>query len=306
MDINRFRQEFISYFENNIINNDAIETEVESISYNPTVTNKGHGIGFRLKNVNFGPIFYAEELMKSLNTKTIGEIAESVNKQIKSFKTINMTMQNVNALEPDDNVILTAMPKTILPTSYGLSDIEYEKHDDVGLVVFLKTEIPNSPIPMAYGHVRKLSDTDNKTEIIKRAQFNTLRHACLKAMMTGSKDPNVPPMIIIYDEYEFADYFYLVSDSILADIAKKNGFRKMYVLSNSAYSVTLIGIPATMSDEYEAAFETAFSKLVKEYRNDKNTILPVLEYNVNNNTFTKVDDNRFNDGEEISWINLKQ
>ena len=61
-----------------------------------------------------------------------------------------------------------------------------------------------------------------------------------------------------------------------------------------------------MSDEYEVAFETAFSKLVKEYRNDKNTILPVLEYNVNNNTFTKVDDNRFNDGEERSWINLKQ
>ena len=87
MDINRFRQEFISYFENNIINNDAIETEVESISYNPTITNKGHGIGFRLKNVNFGPIFYAEELIKSLNTKTIGEIAESVNEQIKSFKT---------------------------------------------------------------------------------------------------------------------------------------------------------------------------------------------------------------------------
>ena len=159
---------------------------------------------------------------------------------------------------------------------------------------------------MAYGHVRKLSDTDNKTEIIKRAQFNTLRHACLKAMMTGSKDPNVPPMIIISDEHEFADYFYLVSDSILADIAKKNGFRKMYVLSNSAYSVTLIGIPATMSNEYEVAFETAFSKLVKEYRDDKNTILPVLEYNVNNNTFAKVDDNRFNDGEERSWINLKQ
>lgn len=286
-----FQKEFIAYFENNIIGNPSVETEVENISHDTTMTNRGHGIGFRLKDVNFGPIFYAEELMKSLGERTIAEIAESVNEQIKSFKTINMTMQNVNALEPDENIILTALPLKTLTKSYSLSDVEYIKRDDIDLIVFLKTEIPNSPIPMAYGHVRKLSVTE-RAFLEKNAQINTLQHACLKGMATTSKDPNIPPMIIIYDEHEFADYFYLVCNTILDDIAKRNKFKKLYVFSNSVYSASIIGIPQSMTKEHETKFDSTLSKLIDEYYNDENTMLPVFKYNIVDHTFAKIDEDR--------------
>ena len=266
MTIDEFREELTEYFEENIINNDEKETVVVEIDHNIRRTNKGHGIVLKLKDVNFGPIFYNEELMKNLDRYSIPEIAEIMNVQATKFYDMNINHPKIDVIEPDDNIIFTAIPTSILPKNYAIDDNENYVESMLGLTVFMKTLIPDYPIPMAYGHVRKLDENDDKDYLYYKAKMNSLTKADI-AVIVATNRKDVPPMISIIDRNQFTEFFYLLYDEILTNIAKTQGLRKIYVFSESPYSATLFGIPDTMSDEDADEFErTVMIPIIMDYK----------------------------------------
>ena len=294
MDINAFKDEFINYFEEQIINGNC-ETVVESVDHDLKITNRGHGIAFKLIGANFGPIFYIEELIPSLKSETIEEIAKRINTQMFQILENNRNINRAYNLEPDENVIFTARPIADMPENYGYDGVEYVKRTDLGLYVFIKTKVPNSPISMAYGHVRKLND-EEKDEVIERAKINTLHNAVIACGTPEMKDPTIPPMILLFDQNNFADYFYLLMPDIIKLIAETHNFKKIYLFPLTAYSAQLICIQKDMPDEIVKIFnetiinkmtfdyyKTDFSVPAFEYTPENNTLIPMLRFQIDPN-----------------------
>lgn len=282
-----FKDSFISRFESDIINDDKVETVVKTIDPEIKHTNKGHGIVFVLKNSNFGPIFYLEALMQMAKRTPLKELVHDINSQISEFHKMNINIQAAHNLEPDNNVILTAVPISQLPENYGLDDVEYFKREDIGLYIFVKTEVPNSPVPMAYGHTRKLTD-DEMLNTIDLAKNNTIKHARIEGIIKKLGD-EIPPIMFVIDSNGFADYFYLVHENVLADIAAKNGFRKLYILPTDAYRATVICIPTGMSkDAEEDHYNIAVKAMIRDhYAHNEN--MPALSYDTSTTLFTRIE-----------------
>ncbi len=230
MTIDELKNKLIRYFEKNLIG--TSDTAVESIDPEFKITNKGHGIAFKIKGDNLGPVFYAEQLLPATDTQSIPEIAEIINQQINHFTQISpkINEQMTDNLEPDNNVIITAMTLSTLPENYGLSDIEYKRADDVGLIMFVKSLIPNSPIPDAYGHIRKLNEIkDDIKTIYKKAIDNTLSNARIMATNSTAPIPNMPPMMLLSDENNFADFFYLIYDDVILGFMESTKIKTLYI-----------------------------------------------------------------------------
>lgn len=287
--MNKFKNSFISCFESDIINNDEVETVVEAIDPEIKQTNKGHGIAFVLKDTNFGPIFYLETLMQMAKRTPLKELVHDINSQISEFHKMNINIQSAHNLEPDENVILTAVPIPQLAENYGLDDVEYFKREDIGLYIFVKTEVPDSPVPMAYGHTRKLTD-DEMLSTIDLAKNNTMKHAKIEGVINKISD-EIPPLMFVADTNGFADYFYLVHENVLADIAAKNNFRKLYILPTDAYHATMICIPTDMSEKAESDhYDIAVKKMILNlHYNNNDQGMPAIVYDVATTLFTKIE-----------------
>lgn len=273
-----FRQELIDYFNANIISNPDMETQVEYIENEVKLTNRGHGILFMIKDCSGGPIFYTEELMQSLTDKTIADIASILNRQASEFKamhaSLNVRMKN---LDPDDHVIVTAIPTQSLSPSYS-KDVEREQKDEIGLTVFLKTEVPNSPIPGTYMHVRKLTDNDDKKTIWDKAILNTLKYSGIEVIF-----PDPSTMFLVTDKHKFADYFYLTSTVFLSDIAKELDFITLYIFPQTAYDAIIFGVPKMLP--YTDRLKRQLINILEQY-DTQNPLISACKYDVITDTIT--------------------
>ena len=282
--IEEYKNALIDYFEKNLINDP--NCCVESIDPEFKTTNKGHGILFRLKNSHAGPLFYVEQMLNS--GKTPEESAILINQQIKMMNIPNLNPPPTR-LVPDENVIMSAVPIKILPEKYGLDDIEYKKCDDIELYVFLKTRIPNYPIPNAYGHIGKLTDksTEELNRIFESATNNTLAKARISTSISFASDGK-PDLVILTDKNGFADYFYLVFDFILCDIMTERKYKKLYIVPRSPYDAMTFAISESMNETSEKEFYDDIIKQILKMHHSSNQPVPVLSYDINTKSFTKI------------------
>lgn len=281
--IDELKNKIISYFKDNIMGRD--DTIVEDIQENFEITNKGHGIVFKIKDSNYGPIYYAEKLMDDLKNSSINELAEKINKNINNLDLYKMRADLAHSLDPDGNMIITAMPTSSIPENYGLSDTEYRQDPVTGITIFIKTLIPKSPVPNTYAHVRKL-DND---EMIKAYQFaynNTLRALDLHAVIQENGVADLPT-ILIHDANQFVDYFYLIYNNVLDKIMSDQKLKKMYILPISAYAANTICIPDDMPKWKENILTDAIQKIITDYH-DEHPIMPIVSYRKKTKKFKTV------------------
>lgn len=288
IDFEAVKKEFIECFNDTIIESGE-ETMVDCIDEELQVTNRGHGMLFRLKdNPEFAPVFYLEELLPDLQHKSLNQIIVEINDTITDLYENNIVNFKANltiSLEPDDEVIFTAVPTTMLPEGYIKEGIEMNNTNIFGLTIFMKTLIPNYPM-RAYGHVRELTDNDDKEEIRQKAYRNTMRYANIAGQKVQGPNKDFPPLINLIDLNSFADYFYLVDKTLLKFVANDDNFSKIYVFPNSVYDVTLIGIPEGFEETSE--FTTLLIKPMIENHYKENPPIGAFVYYPDEEVFSTI------------------
>ena len=281
---NEFIEAFIHNFNTYIIDND-IETKVEKIE--TIKTNNGHGIAFTLKDAPTGPILYAEELEPTLKEASFEELVHSINNFItQKFETFTKNNLSNGCVDPNDNVIITALPTKDIPENY-CKDCEYDEIDMIGLTTFLK--VPYCDIRDAYQHIRPLTDDDDVDEIYQKALENTMMKAEIHGEMAKADDPEVPVMITLADVRRFADYFYIINKGLLQHIMETEHFSRVYVTPITPYVGRILGIPEGISQEKEMENLTLVIKpmleLYYQYSEMKDT-LPALAFDKDSDTFS--------------------
>lgn len=276
MTLEQVKNEIITYFKNNIIG--TKNTLVEKINDEFTITNRGHGIAFTMKDSNCGPLFYAEEILSDMKTKSISTIANEINNTINHLKNMREIAKNQIKADPDENIIFTATATKTFPEKYRLDDIEYEKYENFGIIIFIKTLLKNSPIKNAYTHIRKLNENDDKNTIYNKAINNTLKQANIRITAYGTDDNSIPPMLIATDTHQFADYFYIISNSLIDDIARRHHFKQIYILPTAPYEASMIAIPDSMDyNDINAFKEDVINTIISKYY-ESNPIMPCIMY----------------------------
>lgn len=284
MPFEQFRDEFIECFQKHIIDA-GIETYVESIDPEIIMTSHGHGISFKLKDVSFGPVIALEGIINSVKNMSMEQLTEIINNDITTFYHMNVAMPEVKCLEPDQNVILTALPTKSLHKNYGLDDIEYNKDENLGLTVFVKTLITESKIPNAYAHIRLLNE-DEKQDTWTLASLNTLNKANILVGESSGRDEELPILMDIMDVNHFADYFYLLYKIVLSGLGRSKDIKYFTVFPLTPHHTKVIGLPKKASAELEKDFlkKCLYPMMLDYYKG--NNDLPIYKFDVEKETFS--------------------
>lgn len=294
--IDYFISELIDYVNTYIVGSDnTYITEAKPEIY---VKGEGHGIPFLVKipeelkdrckisMTDFGPVFYAEELLEQYPKASTAAIAENINKEILQTYPgmIRLFSQNLKTFEKtiddyeDDELIVTALPLGGNADGSPKLDSNHtvtKECETLGLRLIMKGFMSEDPENRSLAYFAPVMEgrevTEEDWEIAKtNSWYNSdVRH------IEPFKGTFADICGVVIERHEFYEYFYLLS---LEDTWKE--------VINDTRVETILIFPETpyMADYYklykiseEKDTKTIRKILMKESLKKKSKYLPVFE-----------------------------
>lgn len=177
--INEFIKELTDYINTNIVGTD--NTHITKCVPLDNVTNRGHAILIQVEvpeNINeefqnFGPVYYAEELMREYSQFPIAIIGELINVDVDDFyyelidmlsnqiKTADMTLDDYEK----EDIIITALPAEQVSKQNKEAFVTKEL---LGLTLTMKGRICNSISNDGQSYFMPISTKDGRVSALQR------------------------------------------------------------------------------------------------------------------------------------------
>lgn len=224
----------------------------------PIHTNKGCGYLVSFKGYSMGMCVYIEQFEEM---KQIGASIKEIAEEFMWFISDNFSaLMSKPAIKEED--LKKYMPgiedKMIITCQYitGTENTENKKHQipgifkenkKLGIVFFIKTPMGGDESSNLYMPVtEKMLGHKPTKDDWEKAHKNTMKKASLQFEMETEPDSPVKSLIV-YDEHQFADCFYLQIP--LKEMAKTLKVREILLLPIDPYCVKIMGISLWMPDD---------------------------------------------------------
>ena len=284
IDINTFKKELKTCFEENIIENDPLLSSVDIEK--EIVNNKGHGITILAEKdgVPMGVIIYIEPLIKSYQMGvSMLDICTGIAAQVNEIIAVHyQTAADVLEKEvvydrhnPDN---ICSVMQTIHVPEYLRKGNHVMRDLDIGLTQIIKTKIKTTE-----SNQRLYIPPVNHYADINELDFDiAVSRTALYAEMTVYQHDDTK--YSIFDKQNFADYFYLVNTEFLKAFTSQQSIERLYIQPKSAYAADCFAIPKNCSEEQKELITKQIQAVIYKYYlasgsdNNENAALPMYVY----------------------------